>query len=132
MALATIFLQYRMVPGGLIYLGQLELRRGNLEEAISALTDATARKSFSSNAWRLLGVLDGGRTSELLFNQGEEAAQRGDLEGLEIDGRIVLVYSQEGLNDTSNAASGCCCCGGDELRYAHRINVNLLTYALTH
>ena len=54
------------------------------------------------------------------------------LEGLEIDGRIVLIYSQEGLNDTQNAGSGCCCCGGDEIRNARQINVNLLTYSLTH
>ena len=66
--------------------------------------------------------------SKLPTTHGHEGA----LEGLEIDGRIVMVYSPEGLNDTSNAGSGCCCCGGDELRFAQRINVNLLTYALTH
>lgn len=54
------------------------------------------------------------------------------LEGLEIDGRIVLVYSPEGLNDTANAGGGCCCCGGNEVRNSQEINVNVLTYALTH
>jgi len=54
------------------------------------------------------------------------------LEGLEIDGRIVLIYSPEGLNDTANAGGGCCCCGGNEVRNSQEINVNVLTYALTH
>jgi len=52
--------------------------------------------------------------------------------GLEIDGRLVLVFSPMGLNDTANAGGGCCCCGGNELRDAHMINANILTYALTH
>lgn len=60
---------------------------------------------------------------------GKEAV----LEGLEIDGRIVLVYSVDGLNDTANAGSkNCCCCGGNEINNALKINVNLLAYALTH
>ena len=54
------------------------------------------------------------------------------LEGLEIDGRIVLIYSPEGLNDTGNAGGGCCCCGGNEVRNSQEINVNVLTYSLTH
>ena len=54
------------------------------------------------------------------------------LEGLEIEGKIVLVFSSDGLNDTANAGGNCCCCGGDEIRNARQINVNLLAYALTH
>ncbi len=54
------------------------------------------------------------------------------LEALEIDGKIVLVYSHEGLNDTANAGPGCCCCGGNEILNARQVNVNLLAYALTH
>jgi len=54
------------------------------------------------------------------------------LEGLEIDGKIVLIFSQDGLNDTGNAGGNCCCCGGDEIRNALQVNVNLLAYALTH
>lgn len=53
------------------------------------------------------------------------------LEGLEIDGRIALVYSSEGLNDTANVP-GCCCCGGNEVRNSEEVNVNVLTYSLTH
>jgi hypothetical protein len=58
------------------------------------------------------------------------------LEGLEIEGKIVLIYSQEGLNDTGNAGQDggrrCCCCGGNEIQNSQEINVNIFTYALTH
>jgi hypothetical protein len=58
------------------------------------------------------------------------------LEGLEIDGKIVMVYSPEGLNDTANAnksgGKNCCCCGGNEVKNSQQINVNIFTYALTH
>ncbi len=50
------------------------------------------------------------------------------LEGLEINGRLVLVYSKEGLNDVENA-SGCCCCGGNEIQEPAKVNVNVFTYA---
>jgi hypothetical protein len=53
------------------------------------------------------------------------------LEGIEIDGRLAVVYSSDGLNDTAHV-SGCCCCGGNEIRNAVEINVNVLAYALTH
>jgi hypothetical protein len=53
------------------------------------------------------------------------------LEALELDGRLVLVYSPEGLNDTSSV-SGCCCCGGNEVRNSHEINVNIFAYAIMH
>jgi len=46
--------------------------------------------------------------------------------------RVSVVYSPLGLNDTANAGEGCCCCGGNEIRNARDINVNILTYALTH
>jgi hypothetical protein len=54
------------------------------------------------------------------------------LQGLELDGRIVVIYSPEGLNDTANAGRGCCCCGGNEIANSREINVNIITYALTH
>ena len=59
------------------------------------------------------------------------------LEGLEIDGKIVLIYSSEGLNDTANAGkkstgAQCCCCGGNEIKNSLEINVNVFIYALTH
>lgn len=52
--------------------------------------------------------------------------------GLEIGGRLAVVYSPTGLNDTENAGGGCCCCGGNEIRNARQINANILAYALTH
>jgi hypothetical protein len=60
------------------------------------------------------------------------------LEGLELDGKIVVIYSPEGLNDTANAGkkpdgtSTCCCCGGNEIKNSQDINVNIFTYAVTH
>lgn len=54
------------------------------------------------------------------------------LQGLEIDGKIVLIYSSEGLNDTANAGKKCCCCGGNEIKNSREINVNIFVYALTH
>jgi hypothetical protein len=53
------------------------------------------------------------------------------LEGLVLDGRIVLIYTSEGLNDTGNV-EGCCCCGGNEVKNSKDINTNIITYALTH
>ncbi len=53
------------------------------------------------------------------------------LEGIEINGRIAVIYSPDGLNDTSHV-KGCCCCGGNEISNCEQINVNILAYALTH
>lgn len=53
------------------------------------------------------------------------------LDGLEINGRLVLVYSKEGLNDVAHA-KGCCCCGGNEIRDPARVNVNVFTYAVLY
>ena len=49
---------------------------------------------------------------------------------MSIGGRLGVVYSQDGLNDTPHT-EGCCCCGGSELANAVEINVNILAYALT-
>ena len=54
------------------------------------------------------------------------------LEALMVDGRITVVYSPDGNNDNANAGGDCCCCGGNEVRGARQINVNLLAYAMTH
>lgn len=54
------------------------------------------------------------------------------LYGLRYGGRLALIYSPEGLNDTGNAGGGCCCCGGDEIRDAKYINANVLAWALMH
>lgn len=51
------------------------------------------------------------------------------LEGVTIGGRLGVVYSQDGLNDTAHT-QGCCCCGGNEIMNSIQVNVNILAYAL--
>jgi hypothetical protein len=53
------------------------------------------------------------------------------LEGVEINGRLALVYSPDGLNDVEHA-SGCCCCGGNEIQDPARVNVNVFAYAVLY
>jgi len=53
------------------------------------------------------------------------------IEGITVGGRMGVVYSRDGLNDTEHT-TGCCCCGGNEIRNAIEINVNILAYALTY
>jgi hypothetical protein len=53
------------------------------------------------------------------------------LDGIVLDGRLGVVYSQDGLNDTTHT-HGCCCCGGNEITNCAQINVNILAYALTY
>ena len=62
------------------------------------------------------------------------SAKHGDprpLEGISIGDRLVVLYSQDGLNDTSHT-QGCCCCGGNEITNAEVVNVNLLAYTLSY
>lgn len=61
-----------------------------------------------------------------------KSREKATLEGLEIDGKIVLVFSSDGLNDTGKSGGNCCCCGGNEILNARQINANLLAYTLTH
>ncbi len=61
-----------------------------------------------------------------------KGSARGALYGMSINGRLSIVFSPLGLNDTANAGGGCCCCGGNEVRNAKEINANILAYALTH
>lgn len=51
------------------------------------------------------------------------------LEGVTFDGRLCVIYSEDGLNDTAHA-QGCCCCGGNEITNCIDVNVNILAYAL--
>jgi hypothetical protein len=52
--------------------------------------------------------------------------------GLELAGRLAVIFSPVGLHDTVNAGEGCCCCGGNEVRDAMLVNANVLAYALTN
>ena len=53
----------------------------------------------------------------------------GYLEGVTHNGKLVIIYSADGLNDSENSRN-CCCCGGSELGNALQINANILAYAL--
>lgn len=53
------------------------------------------------------------------------------LEGIGFEGRLGVIYSRDGLNDTEHT-TGCCCCGGNEISNSVQMNVNILAYALTH
>ena len=54
-----------------------------------------------------------------------------ELYGITVNDRLAILYSPEGLNDSSNA-KGCCCCGGSQIKDCAKINVNALVYALIH
>jgi len=56
-------------------------------------------------------------------------AEDAKLFGLTIGGKIVLIYSPDGLNDTATM-HGCCCCGGNEIHNSQKVNANILVYAL--
>ena len=60
-----------------------------------------------------------------------KSAGEARLRGVFHNDKIVVVYSSDGLNDSSNA-EGCCCCGGNEIRNALQMNANILAYALLH
>lgn len=62
-----------------------------------------------------------------LTNPGGEVR----ISGLERNGKLVVVFSPEGLNDSSKV-DGCCCCGGNEIRNASEIVVNTLVYSLLY
>jgi len=53
------------------------------------------------------------------------------LEAVSFGGRLAIIYSRDGLNDTAHA-HGCCCCGGNEITNAIEVNVNILAYALMY
>lgn len=55
----------------------------------------------------------------------------GLVDGIELNGRLVMIYSTEGLNDAHHA-TGCCCCGGNQINEAEQVNVNILIYSLLH
>ncbi|MEA3213838.1 MAG: hypothetical protein QOE70_6895 [Chthoniobacter sp.] len=67
------------------------------------------------------------RITHLTDKKGAQAF----IEGMEINGRLVMVYSKDGLNDVANA-KGCCCCGGNMIVEAVLVNVNVFTYALLY
>ena len=63
--------------------------------------------------------------------KGSKNSGQGSLQGVTRDGKLVVVYSANGLNDSAHA-EGCCCCGGSEIQNAMEVNANILAYALLH
>jgi hypothetical protein len=55
--------------------------------------------------------------------------QDAKLYGLTLGGKVVVIYSPDGLNDTASM-HGCCCCGGNEIVNSQKVNANILAYAL--
>ena len=64
-------------------------------------------------------------------NLTDKQGKAAQIEGIEINGRLVMVYSKDGLNDVGNA-KGCCCCGGNMITESAQVNVNAFTYALLY
>lgn len=62
---------------------------------------------------------------------GYGAQEKIALEGLNLGGKTVVIYSKHGLNDTAHT-EGCCCCGGSEITNALEVNVNIFVYALLY
>ncbi len=51
--------------------------------------------------------------------------------GLTINGRLAVLYSPVGLNDSSSLPTECCCCGANDVQNAKQINANAVVYAVT-
>jgi|SRR5688572_144364 len=69
-----------------------------------------------------------------VYDIGQLNAKHGNirpLEGISVAGRLGVLYSQDGLNDTAQT-QGCCCCGGNEITNSQQVNVNILAYALLY
>jgi Domain of unknown function (DUF4159) len=56
---------------------------------------------------------------------------KANLDGVTTNGRLSVIFSGQGLNNTANT-NGCCCCGGNEIRNSLEVNVNIVAYALLH
>lgn len=85
--------------------------------------DALQRLPMDHALFRTVHVID----SIELSHPGEPAL----LDGMEMNGKIVLIYSPHGLNNTEYT-EGCCCCGGNEIKNAKELNMNIFVYALMH
>ena len=66
---------------------------------------------------------------EIVTSQHEKRRQEQlpHLQSLTLDGRVVVIFSPEGLNDAADT----CCCAGREVKGAHQLNINILAYGLT-
>jgi hypothetical protein len=118
------------------------LCNGGFMLASAGCSSSTWDKAFRRNIARIFGdemklkpIPKDHPIYRTVFNITRLDLSRGNdeavLEGLEHNGKLVLVYSPHGLNNTANT-TGCCCCGGNEIKNADQVNVNILTYALMH
>lgn len=102
-----------------------EWDRAFRRELKSVLADKPLKKiEMSHPMFRTVNTIE-----QLKLSHGGSDDPR--LEGIEIDGKMVVVYSSQGLNDTAHT-EGCCCCGGNEIVNCIAVNVNILVYALLH
>lgn len=118
------------------------IERGGFILASAGCSNAEWNRSFRDEVRRLFpeGALEPLELSEDMFQTVFRISQlrtkshntEVKLFGMRVNGRLALVYSPEGLNDTGNAGGGCCCCGGDEIRDAKYINANILAWVLMH
>lgn len=89
-------------------------------------------RTFPANGLQALGMEH--PVFHTVYEITDQSAKHGKsrpIEGISFDGRLGVIYSQDGLNDTSHT-QGCCCCGGNEIGNAEQINVNILGYALIY
>ncbi|MEM6393894.1 MAG: DUF4159 domain-containing protein [Planctomycetota bacterium] len=72
----------------------------------------------------------------VLFDVRRSLFRRGgvrlpELWSVSVGGRVVMVFSPDGLNDADALGGDCCCCGGNEVKRAAELNANVLVYAVT-
>lgn len=120
--------------GGLI-LGSATCSSENWSASFkAAIAKALAAQGEPAPAWRVLPMDHAifrtlHRIEKLRTKQG--SVDPVVIEGLEVGGRLAVVFSAVGLNDTGATGGRCCCCGLDEMQDADRINANILAYTLT-
>ncbi len=117
------------------------LRKGGFLLASAGCSNSDWDRGFRNEMNRLFGenALQAIDLSHPVFRtvhkieklQLNHAGEEAKLEGVELNGKLVAIYSRHGLNNTANT-HGCCCCGGNELTNSLEINVNILVYALLH
>jgi hypothetical protein len=84
---------------------------------------------FPQNPLTAIGI--GHPVFHTVYDIKELKGSHAPLEGITLGARLGVIYSRDGLNDTSHT-EGCCCCGGNEILNCVEINVNVLAYALTY
>lgn len=116
------------------------VERGGFLLASAGCSSSEWDRSFRSEMARIFdgATLDRIEMTHPIFDTVYEIARLDSkhgapkpLEGISFGGRLGVLYSGDGLNDTSHA-QGCCCCGGNEISNAEEVNVNILAYALLY